>query len=160
MFYHDGAIGWHHAGNFAVQVFFALSGWLIGGILLKMDPSGLPRFFFNRAIRLWIPYYIALFCLLFVSVIREPITYKWLEIVAYKVTFVYNLFGTPQLLEFAAMMPQKGTLTHVWSVNAEEQFYLLAPLLLVLLAKQFGRSTLVWAFIAFLRSAMLKPMQQ
>ena len=32
-------------GKLAVSVFFALSGWLIGGILLRTEPYELPRFF-------------------------------------------------------------------------------------------------------------------
>lgn len=146
--YHDHVIGWAHAGNFAVQVFFALSGWLIGGMLLKTDKSGLPRFFFNRALRIWVPYYIAVGLLLLLSVFRDTLTDKWIEIVVYKLTFVYNLFGTRQLAQFVDLMPQKGTLSHVWSVNAEEQFYLVAPLVLVLLAQRVGRSIALWCALA------------
>ncbi len=69
---------------------------------------------------------------LVLSFIREPITSKWIEIVIYKILFVYNIFGTPQLADWVSAMPQKGTLSHVWSVNAEEQFYLVAPIILVL----------------------------
>jgi len=148
MLFHDGALPWSHSGNFAVQVFFALSGWLIGGVLIKLEPKDLTRFYFNRAIRIWIPYYIAAALLLTLSVFREPITAKWIEIVIYKLTFVYNLFGTPQLATFHDAMPQKGTLSHFWSVNAEEQFYLLAPLLLVAGARHLGKSILLWIIIA------------
>jgi peptidoglycan/LPS O-acetylase OafA/YrhL len=48
-------IPWDTAANLAVQIFFALSGWLIGGILLRTDVQDLPRFYFNRATRIWIP---------------------------------------------------------------------------------------------------------
>ena len=41
MLVHFGIIrGWSHAGDFAVQAFFALSGWLIGGLLLEQSRSG------------------------------------------------------------------------------------------------------------------------
>jgi len=150
MWYHGHIFAWDQAGNFAVQVFFALSGWLIGGILLKTAPRDLPRFYFNRAVRIWAPYYLAASILLTLSVLREPITAKWIEIVIYKLTFVYNLFGVPQLAQFHDAMPQKGTLSHFWSVNVEEQFYLAAPVLLVLLAKRFGRSPLLWALLALI----------
>jgi peptidoglycan/LPS O-acetylase OafA/YrhL len=133
-----------------VQVFFALSGWLIGGILINTESKDLTRFYFNRAIRIWVPYYLACGLLLGLSMLREPVTAKWLEIVAYKLSFVYNLFGTPQLAEFHDAMPEKGTLSHVWSVNAEEQFYLVAPLLLVIGARWAGRSIVLWSVIAAL----------
>ena len=148
MLYHDSALRWAHTGQFAVDVFFALSGWLIAGILLNSDKADLTRFYFNRAIRIWIPYYIAVLFLLILSIAREPVTAKWIEIVIYKLTFVYNLFGLPQLAEFHKAMPQQGTLSHVWSVNSKEQFYLLAPLLLVLSSKFLGRSFLVWFCLA------------
>lgn len=148
MLYHDRIINWSHAASFAVEVFFALSGWLIGGILLELSRGELPRFFFNRAVRIWVPYFIALAFLLGASLLREPVTAKWLEFVAYKVTFVYNLFGPPQLAAYSQSMPLAGTGNHFWSVNAEEQFYLLAPLLLVTASHRGGRHVLTWVLIA------------
>ena len=131
------------SGNFPVQVFFALSGWLIGGILLRTEPAGMVRFYYLRATRIWIPYAIALGLLLAVSVLRDPITPKWLEFVFYKATFVYNLFGTSQLDAYAQDMPLQGTGNHFWSICAEEQFYLLAPLFLVFWPR-VGRTLALW----------------
>jgi peptidoglycan/LPS O-acetylase OafA/YrhL len=148
MLFHDHVIRWTHAGSFAVEVFFALSGWLIGGILLQLSREELPRFFFNRAIRIWVPYFIALGLVLAASLLKDSIGLKWLEFVAYKVTFVYNLFGPPQLGTAEQFMPLGGTANHFWSVNAEEQFYLLAPLLLVLAARRGGRSVALWLLVA------------
>lgn len=150
MLYHDQVFAWHQAGNFAVQIFFALSGWLIGGILMRTRPEELARFYFGRAIRIWIPYYLAAILLLAISIFRDQLTSKWIEIVIYKLTFVYNLFGTRQLAEFKQAMPQGGVLNHFWSVNAEEQFYLIAPILLVLGTRYFGRSLILWLPIAAL----------
>ena len=44
MFGHDNLIDWPGSGKIAVDVFFALSGWLIGGILINTKREGLPRF--------------------------------------------------------------------------------------------------------------------
>ena len=131
------------SGNFPVQVFFALSGWLIGGILLRTQPTGMVRFYYLRATRIWIPYAAALALLLAVSALRDSITLKWLEFVFYKATFVYNLFGTSQLEAHAQDMPLHGTGNHFWSICAEEQFYLLAPLFLVFLPR-VGRTLALW----------------
>jgi peptidoglycan/LPS O-acetylase OafA/YrhL len=49
-------------------------------------------------------------------------------------------------------MPLRGTGNHFWSVNAEEQFYLLAPLLLVLAPARLGRSTVLWVLLALAAS--------
>ncbi len=148
MLYHDDVIQWHQSGSLAVQVFFALSGWLIGGILLNLAPKDLPRFYFNRALRIWIPYYIALGLLIGASLLHDGVNIKWTEFVFYKLSFVYNLFGTSQLAQYGQQMPLQGTGNHFWSVNAEEQFYLLAPLLLVVSASRLGRTVLLWSAIA------------
>ncbi len=151
---HEDLIGWHHAGNFSVQIFFALSGWLIGHVLINTLPKDLPRFYFNRAIRIWAPYFLALFLIVCASLLREPVTAKWLEFIFYKISFVYNLFGTSQLASFSQAMPLHGTANHFWSVNAEEQFYLLSPLLLVLIRHRLARHTLTWLCIAALALAI------
>lgn len=147
---HDDVIQWQHAGNLSVQVFFALSGWLIGGILLSTKKDELPRFFFNRVTRIWIPYLIAIILVVCASFLKDDFTAKWLEIVFYKITFVYNLFGTSQLSEFRDMMPLQGSFSHAWSICAEEQFYLLAPLLIVLIPARIGKSLLLWVLISML----------
>jgi peptidoglycan/LPS O-acetylase OafA/YrhL len=143
---HAGLLSWNQAGNLPVQIFFALSGWLIGGILLRSKITNLPRFYFNRAARIWIPYLVAIVLLVVVSAAREPVTTKWLEFVFYKLTFVYDIFGPPQLTDFVAAMPLHGTGNHFWSICAEEQFYLLAPLLIIFLP--IGRSIWFWTLLA------------
>ena len=146
---HDGVLTWQHSGDLAVHVFFALSGFLIGGILVESEVRDMARFYFNRATRIWIPYAVALVLLLGLSAAREPITHKWLEYVFYKVTFVYNWFGVMQNWD-SAHMPLHGTAHHFWSICAEEQFYLVAPLLLVLMPARWGRSPWLWAVISAL----------
>lgn len=150
MLTHAGLMAWHHAGNFAVQVFFALSGWLIGGVLLSTKSKDIPRFYFNRALRIWVPYFIGLLLIIAASLLHDAITHKWFEFIFYKFTFVYNLFGTQQLAQYTQLMPLQGTGNHFWSVNAEEQFYLLAPLLLVFAPSRFGHHVYTWLLIALL----------
>ena len=148
MLYHSGVFTWSQSGNLAVQVFFSLSGWLIGSILCNIRATDLPKFYFNRSARIWIPYFVALTLLVGLGAWRDQPNLKWLEFIFYKTTFVYNIFGTPQLANFSAQMPLKGTGNHFWSINAEEQFYLLSPLLLVIFARFGGRSILAWLLIS------------
>lgn len=144
---HDGLMPWKKSGSFAVDVFFALSGWLVGSLLLRKRAMDLPRFYFDRAVRIWIPYYLALVLLLTASLLHDAVTPKWVEFVLYKCLMVWNQFGTAQLADHRAAMPLQGTGNHFWSVNAEEQFYLLAPILLVLSPK-WGRHPVTWALLA------------
>ena len=149
--YHAEMLTWRNAGNLAVQVFFALSGWLIGGILIRTRLSGIPRFYFNRAARIWLPYFVALTLLIVASLLKDPaITPKWYQFVFYMVTFVYDFFGITQN---AQASPLAGTGGYLWSICAEEQFYLFAPILIV--ALPFGRSPWAWAGLSVL--ALISP---
>lgn len=133
-------------GNLAVQVFFSLSGWLIGGILMKTGLAQLPRFFFNRATRIWIPYFFAVGALYSLSALRDPVTARWLQFLFFDATFTHNWFSLrPNAAEALAHMPLKGTGNGFWSISVEEQFYLVAPLIIVFM--RFGRSPVLWAFI-------------
>jgi peptidoglycan/LPS O-acetylase OafA/YrhL len=120
-------------GNVCVQLFFALSGFLIGGILVRNTVKDLPRFYYNRSTRIWVPYFVAIGILALVCLAkRQPWDGKLLEFFVYKVTFVYNTFGIDQLNAYVNRMPLQGTGNHFWSICVEEQFYLFAPLLVVL----------------------------
>jgi peptidoglycan/LPS O-acetylase OafA/YrhL len=151
---HSGMSIWPHSGDLAVQVFFALSGWLIGGILLRTTPADLPRFYFNRAARIWIPYLVAIALLVSVSLLKDRITFKWFEFIFYDLTFVYNFFGSPQLATAISEMPLAGTGNHFWSICAEEQFYLLAPFLISIPVK-IGRS--IWFWCLLCAAALASP---
>lgn len=144
---HGKVIAWPDAGFLAVQVFLALSGWLIGGILLETGRKDLPRFFFNRATRIWIPYAIAILLLYSVSALRDPVNARWLEHLAYDATFTHNLYSLkPDAATALPHMPLQGTGNHFWSIGVEEQFYLLAPL--VMLFTPLGKSLRLWLAIA------------
>ena len=141
----------HYAGNFCVQVFFALSGYLIGGILRDSRAESLPRFYFNRSTRIWIPYFIAIALLAIATVAKQqPVTSKLLEFFFDKGTFTYNLYGPPQL-HCREAMPLQGTGNHFWSICVEEQFYLLAPLVIVGLGKHAA-----WGILPLGGAASLK----
>jgi peptidoglycan/LPS O-acetylase OafA/YrhL len=133
---HEGLIAWGNAGNFAVQVFFALSGWLIGGILLRTKLHDLPTFYYNRGTRIWIPYAFAVAAIYLLSAARDPLTTDYFKFLFYDSTFTHNWF-IPKIPDVIDKMPLRGTGSHFWSISVEEQFYLAAPLLIVLLP--FGR---------------------
>ena len=129
-------------------MFFALSGWLIGSILCSTTAGELSRFYFNRATRIWIPYFATVTTLYVVSFIHEPIrSSRWHEFLIYDVTFTHNWFTLwPNAKLALSEMPLQGTGNHFWSIAVEEQFYLVAPLFVTLLP--FGRQILPWTIVA------------
>lgn len=126
---HAQIVGGMLPGYFAVQVFFALSGWLIGGILINMQASDLPRFFFNRATRIWIPYFFAVFLLYSFALLKEGVAPYYFRSLLSDVTLTHNWF-IKKVPEVLSAMPMQGTGAHFWSIAVEEQFYLVAPILI------------------------------
>jgi peptidoglycan/LPS O-acetylase OafA/YrhL len=124
-----------------VDLFFVLSGYLITSIILKQrnQPGFLTTFYLRRVLRTWPIYYLSLFAFLVLNAfLARP----------------YPLGGLPYYLSYTqriqhywcgtapAFFPGFG---HTWSLAIEEQFYVLWPVLLLLL----GRRRLVPLALAF-----------
>src|ERR1700735_822949 len=110
-------------GWMGVDLFFALSGFLIAGQLLRPFAQGTRpawrRFVIRRALRT-VPAYLVVLAIYFLfPVVRErpDIRPLWNFL-----TFTTNL-GLPQ-----------GAFSHAWSLCVEEQFYLVFPVALSLIA--------------------------
>jgi peptidoglycan/LPS O-acetylase OafA/YrhL len=147
MLAHMGVLSWLQSGNLAVQVFFALSGWLIGGILYKTDSQELCRFYYNRSTRVWIPYFFTVAALYLISLTHEPLSPRWFRFLAFDLTFTHNWFALWPNADIAVQqMPLHGTGNHFWSLAVEEQFYLIAPLAITLFPA--GRKLVIWVGIA------------
>lgn len=101
--------------GFGVQMFFALSGFLITRILLynRVNGIGLWQFYKRRFLRIFPPFYLML---IVASLVTEP--GDILRAATYTFNFTGDL-GTP--------------VTHTWSLAVEEHFYLLWPLIVLLL---------------------------
>jgi peptidoglycan/LPS O-acetylase OafA/YrhL len=127
-------MNWLFDGNLGVRFFFVISGFLITHLLLQeFDQTGsvsLRNFYVRRGLRIlpvYFAYLLAIFVLQFVtSWYQAPIT--WLG----NLTFTTNFF------------PASGQTTHLWSLAVEEQFYLLWPLLLVLIGLRGNSRAIYW----------------
>jgi len=117
----------------ALDLFFVLSGFLIGGILMdsRESPSYFKTFYARRFFRIvpvyyaWVLLYIILIAIagnqvtrLSNSGLHPPLT---LSVVSYFLFFQNSI--TMNLYGFAA-----AWFGHLWSLAVEEQFYLVAPL--------------------------------
>jgi peptidoglycan/LPS O-acetylase OafA/YrhL len=128
---------WVLHGEKALDTFFVISGFLIGGMLLsekaRKGRIDLRRFFARRYLRLMPAYAVALVLLLAVGVEREKAPYIWANIL-----YVNNF------------LPQRHMFMDVsWSLAVEEQFYLIMPLFLLgLFFRMTRRAWLLGGLIA------------
>ena len=120
-----------NVGDLGVRVFFAISGFLITGLLIreldKADKINLVKFYFRRTLRIFPPYYffLLIFVLLAVAGKVQISLAQFLPVFTYTSNYIF---------------PGDWNLDHAWSLSVEEQFYLIYPGFLVL----FGRHTIAW----------------
>ena len=123
-----------------VDLFFVLSGYLVGGLLIaEMRKSGridLKRFWIRRGFKIWPSYYLyiavlsILTALFYVDHAVPGAQRIGLMINSIKLVYLQNYFTTfkpPYLVHPLG--------THVWSLAVEKHFYILLPLLLVISAR-------------------------
>jgi peptidoglycan/LPS O-acetylase OafA/YrhL len=138
-----------HPGWIGVQLFFALSGFLITSGLL--DTRGTPGFFRNfyikRALRI-LPLYYAVLLALLVIAPRIP-----------GVHWPFDTGSQASLWLFTVNWSHSAPygFAHFWSLAVEEQFYLLWPLLLFWLASRrlLAACILLSVLALLLRSTMV-----
>jgi peptidoglycan/LPS O-acetylase OafA/YrhL len=109
---------------YGMDLFFVLSGFLIGAILLRsLDTSGtqnLKRFYIRRIFRTFPSYYLVLTVLALVT----PLTVIQREHLVYEYVYLTN---------FMPLSRDRILMFWGWSLSLEEQFYLAVPLLMWLL---------------------------
>jgi peptidoglycan/LPS O-acetylase OafA/YrhL len=116
-----------YLGTLGVRIFFVISGFLITSLLVKeLDETqriDLPRFYFRRSMRIFIPYYFFILVLLILQAWKlinlDPLDYL------HGFTYTINYF------------PERSWIIgHAWSLSVEEQFYLLWPGVIFLIGKK------------------------
>jgi peptidoglycan/LPS O-acetylase OafA/YrhL len=151
MVYHflpDFDLGKFSPGNLGVQLFFLLSGYLITGILLSQKrkllstKTMLRNFYIKRALRLFPIYYLIIIAFFALQVGMNLYSCDMND-------WPYYFTYTSNILFF--MEGMKGVqLNHTWSLGIEEQFYLIWPVLLLLVpVKKEGFFIFVMLLVAF-----------
>jgi len=151
--FHSG-LGVMPSGYLGVDMFFVVSGFLIGGIIIR--EAGERRFsfvdFYIRRIRRLLPaaYTVLLVSLLLAIALLTSSAFErfWPQF-AGSLVFSTNIMLWRQINYFnnsAAFEP----LLHMWSLAVEEQFYLIFPMALLVLPRRLWPTAIATATVASL----------
>ena len=137
-----------HAGAFGVDLFFALSAFLITELLRREYENrgtfGLGAFYVRRALRIWPLYFAFLAATVFLIPMILPSERFGLIYVISFALFFGNWVCATSGLPFSVASP-------LWSISVEEQFYLGWPLLL----RFFGMNRIKQLALCLLGGAVL-----
>lgn len=129
--------GARHPGWIGVDIFFVLSGFLIGGLLMKewmlRGHPDAPRFLLRRAFKIWPQYYVFLLYLL----VRHHAT-------------LYDLRGN--LLNIQNYV---GPFTQMWSLAVEEHAYLFLGLLFAVASRLHASARQLFVSLAGLSAIVI-----
>jgi peptidoglycan/LPS O-acetylase OafA/YrhL len=147
LLYHAGVL-WIPGGFLGVEVFFVISGYLITAGLwrewVRQSSVEVPQFWRRRARRL-----LPALAVLLLAVALVGVSFFRQEIAAFKgelvaaAAYVSNWYLVAADLSYFAEMGRPSPLRHLWSLAIEEQFYLVWPAVLLVLAVVFRRARLV-----------------
>jgi peptidoglycan/LPS O-acetylase OafA/YrhL len=160
MLYHAG-ISWAPGGFLGVEVFFVISGYLITLLLIgeqeRRGRISLPGFWARRARRL-LPALVAL--LVTVATLSAVLPYlreslaKLRNALFWGFFYGSNWFQLNENLSYFDNQGRPQLLRHLWSLAVEEQFYIVWPLIMVVVLRVF-RERLPKVGLAFAVGAMI-----
>lgn len=151
--YHNfGFIDYFFFGWLGVDLFFVLSGFLITDILLKTvgNKNYLKNFYIRRVLRIFPLFYASL--LLFLFIIPALVSNFNVQYYLDNQFWIWTYFQN--WLYIFKPAGNTTTLHHLWSLAVEEQFYLVWPLIILLVKKPkrlFVLITIVLVLVIVLR---------
>ncbi|MDR6126058.1 acyltransferase family protein [Sphingomonas sp. SORGH_AS_0438] len=149
------------AGGIGVDIFFVISGYLVGGIVIASVAANRFSFrdFYLRRIRRILPAFLVM--VMCTSVLAAVPLYPW-ELTSFAKSGLSAIFGISNIFfyysaDYFAAQSSTFPLLHTWSLGIEEQFYLFLPIIILALAgkmkKWIFRFLLLTIFISILFSA-------
>ena len=152
IFYHLG-FAWIPGGFLGVDLFFVISGYVITRLLLdSIARSGgldLRGFYKARARRLLPPMvFMIVVTAFYISIWAQDSVKRFLTDIPFSLSGLMNwslVFKEQDYFEATGRPP---LLQHTWSLAVEAQFYLIWPVLLLLILKRFGKKVIPLAALA------------
>lgn len=145
-------------GYVGVDVFFVISGYLITSIIIGDLEKG--RFsirdFYERRARRILPalFFVMLCCLPFAWLWMLPSQFKDFSQAIVAVSFFSSNILFWMKTDYFAPAAEENPLLHTWSLAVEEQFYIVFPVLLLLLWR-FGRNPVFYLVVALSVGSLL-----
>lgn len=131
-------LGWFNGGFIGVDVFFVLSGYLISALLVReLDRRGKISFlgFYARRIKRLLPALLFMIGVVGVAgfwLLSAFEASHQLASASFAAVWVSNFYFAFTGFDYFDELAQKDLFLHTWSLGVEEQFYLIWPLLLLL----------------------------
>lgn len=144
MLYHLG-FNWIPGGFLGVDLFFVISGYVITRLLLdSIQRSGgldLRAFYVARARRLLPPLvFMIITTMVFVSVWAPDTMRRFVADTPFALLGGMNWWLVFRQTDYFESIGRLPLLQHTWSLGVEAQFYLLWPLILLVVLRYFGRN--------------------
>ena len=138
--YHLDLGSWFRAGFLGVDIFFAVSGFIITALLLREHDRGggirLGAFYLRRARRLFPPALVMLFVIAALTPRFAPDAVARLRTdIPAAFFYVSNWWQIVSGQSYFESMARPALLQHLWSLAVEEQYYIAWPLMLLALLR-------------------------
>lgn len=149
VFYHLG-FAWIPGGFLGVDLFFVISGYVITRLLLdSIERSGgldLRGFYKARARRLLPPMiFMIVVTAFYTSVWAQDSVKRFLTDVPFAISGTINWWLVANEQDYFEAIGRPPLLQHTWSLAVESQFYLIWPIILLLVLKRFGKKVIPFA---------------
>jgi peptidoglycan/LPS O-acetylase OafA/YrhL len=152
IFYHLG-FQWIPGGFLGVDLFFVISGYVITRLLLdSIARSGgldLRGFYKARARRLLPPMvFMIVVTAFYISIWAQDSVKRFLTDTPFSLTGAMNWWLVFKEQDYFEAIGRPPLLQHTWSLAVESQFYLIWPVLLLIILKRFGKKVIPVAALA------------
>ena len=161
IFYHLG-FSWIPGGFLGVDLFFVISGYVITRLLLdSIERSGgldLRGFYKARARRLLPPMiFMIVVTGFYITIWAQDSVRRFVTDVPFALTGSINWWLVAKEQDYFEAIGRPPLLQHTWSLAVESQFYLIWPIILLLVLKRFGKKIIPFAalLIALVSASLL-----